>query len=322
MKDIRIYDASMKLIHILARFKSSHWTLDWRGGGNIQVHFCISDFTSDGYALARKLSCGSAFFIRQGDLWGIVTGFQLNEEAVIYAKTLNYLLTWRVIPAHANSDSETAARPFDTVARGIISDCYGGLINVGNAVEISPSVSFANDRPRSGDAVFNELATACGVGYNVRYDGTGFVYESIVPRETRLCVSREYRNFSNDYFDFDNKSLYTCGYYRDDTDGNWKTVAPNEALSPLERRETVLEAVSADAAATELATMKPYGKSGGKTRNLCYGTDYALGDIVTVRATYAGIVAPATRYVITGTSLWWETGNTGEEPIMEEYDNE
>ena len=92
-------------------------------------------------------------------------------------------------------------------------------------------------------------------------------------------------------------------------------------ITPLETGiyawETPLSGTTEDAAAKELGEHKTSKRVKAKTRNISYGVDYGLGDMVLVQLEKEGVRLTDERR-ITGVNIWCENNDIGEQPIFEE----
>lgn len=112
----------------------------------------------------------------------------------------------------------------------------------------------------------------------------------------------------------------------DKADTYWVKISMPSANAGILRWESLLSASSEEEAIAELYHMQSTNQVQGKTVGLRFGNegeytdnqcDYTLGDIVSVEW-QSGKYKKRTKKRIVGVNLWYEAGNIGEEPILED----
>ncbi len=114
-----------------------------------------------------------------------------------------------------------------------------------------------------------------------------------------------------------------------DANGAWERAEKIESflvhipsgLSGIYAWETDLSGSTNDKAQQTLRDKKITQTITAKVRNMKYGTDYQLGDIVRVEMKKEEFRAGMCKR-ITGVNLWYENNDIGEQPIIEEADND
>ena len=137
-----------------------------------------------------------------------------------------------------------------------------------------------------------------------------------------LTVSEDERNAYDTSASFDFLDLSGSGWFEEESDGvaEWKFV-DNGKKTGIYRWESVLDARTNEEALSELLRSEKGVGLEAKMSGLCYHTDYELGDVVTVKIA-KGALLKTTKMRITGIHLWYEEGLCGEQPMMEEVEDE
>ena len=113
MEDLRIYDFDFNLLDIEHRLISSNWTICFNDIGKAEIHLPIN-------ADCTKLFFENKYlFITQGSKQAIVTGKQIGENCVIYARTPNWILSRRVLPYFEEREGIT-----EKLVRDFVSECF------------------------------------------------------------------------------------------------------------------------------------------------------------------------------------------------------
>ena len=126
---------------------------------------------------------------------------------------------------------------------------------------------------------------------------------------------------------YDNKSYGTGGWYKEereetttDSEGKtetktieeWKYYNKISAVSGIYKKEILLSSDSEEKATTEFDSKIPFNQVSLNTRNVKYGEDYALGDIVRCQTKNVAV-----KKQITSINRWYEK-ELGEKPILSE----
>ena len=98
MEDIRIYNFEFELLHIESKIISSNWTLYYNKIGNFEAHFALE---SDIVPVMMK---NPYLVVVQGDKQAIVTGKNLTSDFAVFGRTMNWILSRRVIPKFQTND--------------------------------------------------------------------------------------------------------------------------------------------------------------------------------------------------------------------------
>ena len=89
--DLKFYDKDFSILSIYPDSISVNWQVKFKEYGTAEIHLPKSADT------VKLLTENKYLFITQGDLQGIVTGYKLDDECVIFAKTPEWLLTKFVV---------------------------------------------------------------------------------------------------------------------------------------------------------------------------------------------------------------------------------
>ena len=137
-----------------------------------------------------------------------------------------------------------------------------------------------------------------------------------------LMISEDEHNAHDTSASFDFLDLSGSGWFEEKSDGEpeWKFV-DNGKKTGIYRWESILDARTNEEALSELLRSEKGVSLAVKMSGLCYHTDYELGDVVTVKIA-KGALLKTTKMRITGIHLWYEEGLCGEQPMMEEVEDE
>ncbi len=101
------------------------------------------------------------------------------------------------------------------------------------------------------------------------------------------------------------------------TDCVWVCLEKEKNATGIYRWEEILDATGESGASSELLQKERFREITLMTKGLEYGTDYALGDVVRVQKSVAGIQMMQKKRV-TAVNIWYENGNSGQQPELSE----
>ena len=113
-----------------------------------------------------------------------------------------------------------------------------------------------------------------------------------------------------------NKNVVNGGWYLNDSDKKWYHLPDSSKYLNVTDRDTVLSATNSTDAKAELAKLRQKYEITLTTKNLDYGTDYKIGDIVRLQDR-----GKTFKMVINSVKMWEENGY-GEEPTVTKYEEE
>lgn len=314
MEDIRFYNFEFELLDIEANFISSNWQVQFNAVGQFEAHFPLD---SD----IAEIAMNNPYLVAvQGKNTAIVTGKKAGEDFAVFGRTCNWLLTKRIVPAFEKKTGTAAA-----LACGFVADAFADTENFicipGSAFE--NTVSIEKDEYLPLMDVVQECLHADGGGNELVFDTQQkkWVFRVLCGSNRSLLLSEDNRNASGGEVCEDILEQCESGWYKQkqETDNGetyvWTKLDSAETTG-VYRRECVLSAKTQEEAQRELSAMKKNISLTANGMGLKWRTDYELGDVVRVQIRL-GRVQCIGEKKITGVHLWYEEGETGEQPIME-----
>jgi len=104
----------------------------------------------------------------------------------------------------------------------------------------------------------------------------------------------------------------------DKTDSVW-TYLEKDKKGGIYRWEEILSGGNESEAVADIVKKLRANTVQAKTRDLFFGADYHLGDIVRIQNCIGTEMQSFTKKIV-GVNLWYESGNIGEEPVFEDVD--
>ncbi len=313
MIDIKFYDFDFNLLRILPQYAvnlncgyiSANCTGEFNGAGSFEIDLIDSEIKEILKSYADRL------FIEWDGFCGVVTGYLFDTRCKITGLSLNSLLHRIVIPQTATQLSGTV----EALARNAIS-VNAGWLALGSVAGYTKQVQYSTDTYKTADAYIEELLELDNAGYEVSadFENKRFVFSVLPSIETGLVLSQN-QNTAYDFSEsYDNKQVAIGGWYPRTTneDSVWTYISTDNAVSGINKIDTVLSATTEAEALQELNKLKPHSDIDLKTRGIKYGVDYKLGDIVRVQN---GSTAVKKRII--GINITQENGYT-ENPILSE----
>ena len=312
MQDLRIYDFKFNLLAVENKVISSNWQLYFNAIGKAEIH------------LSRKAESiplifdNKYLFITQGEKQAVVTAKQIGKDCVIYGRTPDWLLTRRILTPQdvITGNAETVIRNL-VKNQGFETDTFfklGNLAGITDETEIKiNAISVLED-------VVTDTLSKCKAGRRMYLDipNKKWVFELLKGKENSLVISESALNAYSTEYVFDLNNYFTEGFYNKEGESKLAIyrVRPEEK-SGVYRWETLLKSLYSEDARTEMRGYKIEEELSVKVKNLTFGKDYNLGDIVTVSIDTESLKRTK-KYRIIGLELWKEQGDAGERPIFEE----
>lgn len=322
MKDIRLYDFEFNLLHIEHRIISANWTLKYNGIGSFEGHF-------DPDSAIVAIALNNPYIVAvQGDYQAIITSKQISKtDFVLYGKTVNWILSRRVMPNFVSGDFESLKITDEAVK--IASEAFDDVDNfeIGSVPDCAEESYFWRNTYNPTSEVIADCLDNAALGHNVVFDvkGKRWVFNILQGEEKPLIISAVNRNAYETEYAEDLQEYYTEGWYEKaqsaDEDGNvpdseWVRIAKDDK-SGIYRWECVLNDDEESDARASLKKKAWDKEITTQTRSLICGRDYELGDIFRVQI-IRGKYKKTEKKRVTGVSAWFENNNIGEEPIFEE----
>lgn len=309
MDDIYFYDFDLTPLYILspeAGYMFVNAKQELRGSGSFQIAF--KDKTLE--KLVRAAPEG--IIVRWRGFWGVASDYNFTgAKDTLYGEHLNVLLYKAVIP------KQTFDGSLGTVISSVIKSYYPWLSFTAEQGVTYPNVTYEMTSYQNGDSVIKELCKRANVGYEVFIEGGAFKFRLITPVKNLLMLSENNLNAYDFTEDFDGKTVAFGGWYEEEQaegDPIWKYIKSEEKTG-VHKQDIVLKAKNKADAESELKGSTGTRKLNCKTKNISYGIDYKLGDIVRIQSD-----ATVTR-TVTAIERYLENGAYRENPAFEELED-
>ncbi len=329
MEDIYVYTPEFTLLHIENRLTSVQWTECFADVGKLEIH---TDTKSD---LVPVLMENKEAVLVQGDAAALLTGItdiRGNFDFAVYGRTLSQLLAWRVVQPFTMTDTA------ENIVRMKVQEAFmsaGDRLLPGfclaPAIGGTSKVTYElKDEPKTLLAVVQELYGPEKLGFSIDFapDSRQYIFRTHrgTDRSTGqtervpLFFSEDERNFSETQYTYNAEPYCSCGYRRVTTEDG-ETVSYVEVIKDATegfyRREGLLSGETESEAVTALAAYAKTEEIEGSTQRVMFGTDYGLGDVVTVQKLVGNTLVAKDKRI---KEVWrvFERLNTYERPTMEE----
>lgn len=312
MEDLRIYDFDFNLLYILPAYSSDsgYVTIDARQDMNDAGSFEAVIYDSELMNIIKAHK--DNLLVVWGKFQGFITSYQKQGKQIrLMGMHLNGLLHRSVIPS---TDTELSG-DVETLAISIISKNIQWL-TIGSRTSLSNAVKYATSKYITADIFLQDLFKLDGAGYQIRADVSEkkFIFEVIARHENPLILSEQNLNAYNINTTYINKDIAFGGWYKDEATEKWMYLTTGNEKSDVYMIDTVLDATTATEAKNELKNRKAEYQIEADTKNIVYGEDYNIGDIIRVQDDDS-----TTRQLVSGVSFKQNRGYI-EQPILTDYE--
>lgn len=299
---LRVYNFDFELIYIEPKVKSTSWAIYYNGIGSFEAHLPLNS------GLLEITSQNKYLVLCEEDKTAVLTGREIGDELILYGRTANWILEKRIAP---KTESITAWA--GNICNNLVQNAFSDVLNF--AVSAPPPTEYvtverSTYKPVS-DAV-SECLALCGAGHRVDFDITEkkWIFRVCKGTERPLLISEANKNAYDVFASYDILDLADCGYYGE----NGYLQGQNRGIY---RWETVLSGESADEATVSLKEKKENAQISLKMRNLKFGRDYNIGDIVRIQI-LKGNLRTTEKKLISGVRILKKDGFSEEIPIFSE----
>ncbi len=321
MEDIRIYTWNFELLHVENEILSSHFDIKYNAIGNAEIHFPI---TSE--VLPIIMSHDYLVFC-QGDKQMIMTGRGITTDIAVFGRSCNWLLSGRTVKPF-NSVDLSCQKDVESIVRHFVSDAFSDVHNFKNSVTVGSAV--CPDFEKTSIVYLSDLAAEIlsidGLGHRVVFDIANKEWKFEIYRGkiiSDIIVSESERTAYDATYNTDCASAYDSGWYQYtvETEENveqqkeWGFV--DSGKRGIYRRDAILSGESESEAQADLAMKRATKTTAVKTRNLQYGFDYSVGDILQVQFEKGDFVT-SSKQRVASVKLFYEHNNIGATPTFEE----
>lgn len=345
--DIRLYTLDFNLVAIIHRIKSSSWEIYYNKIGTFEAHLKIDKVYTEAIL-------NNEFLIAtEGNKQAFVTAKQINNEIILYGRTLNFLLSKRcVMPFDTETDGITNNPVI--VCNRLIEDVFikdrnvtapdggtytlpgvdnmivtdnSGLFDVSDEIYTLSSVKALSD-------VITERLEKDKLGHRLVFDvkNKQWIFQVLCGSTLQIVLSEGNRNFYETDYTSDIQDKADGGFF-EVTVEKTDTVT-DEATNEKEYRfikksgfdsviypiciwETPLTGSEESDAQRNLDTHKSKEEITGAVERLKFGNDYELGDILRIQF-FKNDVRKTFYKRISGVKIYRESNEETVEPILEE----
>lgn len=321
MKDIRFYNYEFELLDIEADFISVNWQLQFNEVGQFEAHFPLNS------AIVRIATEHPFLIAVQGSNSAVITGKKAETDFALFGRSCNWFLTQRIVPPFRTEGEKTG----DFVC-SLVSGAFGDMDNfVCETEDISETVCMEREEYLPLSDIVRECLENVGMGHELSFDvkRKEWIFRVKSGKKLDLLISEDARNLSSAELCEDILEERNIGWYREESESNEaeqsesdteettsrSLVGDTESVG-VYRRECVLDSKTRDNAEKELNLKKKKCSLKANIHSLLYGQDYELGDTLKVQIR-KGDWNHMGEQKITGVHIWYESGESGEQPIME-----
>ncbi len=317
MADIRFYDFNFNLLRILPPYaenigyKAINTKQELNGPGSVEIDF-------QDPILKKFIESHSAnILVKWRDFCGVLKSYRWTDDGCkVTGSHLNGLLHRAVVPAIKNTDDEGEQIP-DTVSN-ILTTALNDIswLLKPDFSGLTKKVTYGSDNYEKADTFLQGLFDEAGLGCEIKADfqNKTFSFEVISPENNALMLSKGNLNAYGFETTYISNSQAFGGWYKNEEE--WKYITLDATKEGIFNIDTVLSSDNEADAMIELKKSKAEFEILATLKNLEYGKDYKIGDVLRVHndgQTVKRLVSGIERY---------EEGGYFETPIMTNYDEE
>lgn len=303
--DLRFYDFDLNFLRQIP-VSRSRWEIKFADIGNIEIDIPITnDFAP--YIIAH---IEDGIIVTQENFSGVLIGYDIDKEFKIYGRTLNWILTKRVIEKFAET-TDSAATLISSWVETAFSDAP--IFEIGNIPD-SDVITISKTSDVLLSALVAEAAKMANIGFEVAADvqRKKWVFNFLTGQKRDFTPSAANKTAYDTRLTFDLLDFANCGYYTaDDT----RTYIPTDKTG-LRRWETLLNGNTQSEAEEDLKNKTVKNDTSFNLRNFMFGVDYNLGDTLTLQI-QKGQYKAVTEKKVAGIEINYDQNGKTEKPKME-----
>lgn len=207
MRDIVFYDFDFNRLADFPKAISVNFEKNFCGFGKAELHYSPSEVE-----IIALLEENPYMFFVVGDEAAVVTGWRLEEDIAIYARTLEWLLTKRGVEPFSRTD----ATP-ELIVRDAVNSAAGDFIGLGTALGTGSKMSYKAEDVKVLHDVVCEVLNAQDFGFRVVPDinRKKFIFEVLEGTESLCLLSTSNRTAYNMKYMVDKQNMADgCGWYK------------------------------------------------------------------------------------------------------------
>lgn len=297
---LRIYNFNFELLYIEPKAGSTSWTIYYNQIGTFEAHIPLSS------ELTKLVAQNKYLIVQEEEKTAILTGYEIDEELVLYGRTPNWLLEKRVAPK-----TQSVTDKAGIISNSIVSAAFSDVENfIVLQPPQSPNVTIERSTYKTVYDAVCECLSACSLGHKLDFDikNQRWIFRVIKGAEIPLLISESNKNAYDTALRCDILDVADCAYYGD----NGFLQGSN---SGIYRWETILTDETQAEAMISLKNKKENSECSLKLHNLQVGKDYNLGDILRIQIT-KGKLRTTQKKRISGVRIMKKNGFSEEIPIF------
>ena len=313
--DLQFYDYNLNFLKQIPK-SNTRWQLHYNDVGTFECTLSLGNpFITDAI---ERLNNKEFFIVRQGDYTAIIIGYDIQNSAVFYGRTCNWILTRRI----SKKFTEETFAP-QTKARSLVSTAFSDCSNfvLGDNIEATDTVTYGKSFNSTTFDTVKECLALKNYGHSVTLDlvNKQWCFNVFKGIQRDFMRSEANKTAYDARLTYDILDLADCGYYeKEDTSSgsNVTTYIKRVERSGILRWEALLSGNIESEAMSNLKLKKAKDGTTFSTRNIKYGVDYELGDIFKLQLVKGLYRAPMSRRV-TGVEISYNESGYSERPIFE-----
>lgn len=297
-----IYNFEFEPIFEEKKVKRSNWDIYYNKTGTFEAHLPL---TSE---LVGITSENRYLVAAENGKKAIITGREIGDGLTLYGRTPDWLLGKRIAPK-----TELITADAGVICKELVENAFSDVLNFETAVPAEiMQISVERTSLQTVLQAVGDCLIQCGYGYKLDFDinNSKWVFTAYAGREIPLLISEANKNAYDTSICDDILDLADGGYYGDDGYISGEN-------SGIYRWDALLDSETESEARLRLAENKQKSSISLKLRNLKFGIDYRLGDILRVQIT-KGSFRTAERKMISGVHISNNGRFTEETPILED----
>ena len=307
---IFFYDFEFNILAVETNIIKSRWVIYYNDIGTFEAHLPI---TSE---ITKILSENNYVVVKQHGFSAVIVGFELKDELILYGRTCNWLFSKRILNS-VSYDEDFAGEIATKLAGNAFSDVAN--FSVGT-VAMGDKINFSKEEDTAINMISDCLAMS-DLGHELRFNDKEKVWEFNVleGNVNDLVLSEAHRNAYDTGVTFDILDLATSGRYEKKTDSGYvsTSIVGDEDKTGIYRWEAKLLGSNEQEARTDLLKHREKGEASLSVKDILYGRDYRLGDVLRIQILKGAYRKTETKRA-KGVEITTKQGVYSEKPIFEQ----
>ncbi len=317
MESIWFFNFSFMPLLIMHDYFSVNWELYFNNIGTFELHTALTD------EVTAILKENPYLVAVQGNKQAIITGWQLNDECVLYGRTCNWILTRRVTPSYALTENTAG-----NMCRELLLQAFYDVpeMMVDGTVGEGEPIKFEQTKDSTTFDAIQSCLERGSAGHEVVFDTKRkcWLFRTLYGEKRSVLLSEENRNMHSSLYMEDCLTAYNGLWYYEsqekDSEGNQPSpirsyISRDDNQTGIFRWECLSDAETEQTAKQELDLKKHNRKGSAMLRDFRFGVDYGLGDRIILQVKKGSFHLEEEKKIV-GVHIWYESDDCGEEPIF------